>query len=398
MRTACRASRTTDRVVRAFARTPSRRVTPSTRRATVLNCTHRQSGLVLRYFLLCVLSACLISGSSAGADDYSGPSGYGTSSPNYQFDVAHDGYGGVGHPLESAEPATYRVLEVDAGTSTEIEGETVVVMQEPDPIAATTQAPPPPRVAPSDQQAVVCPNGVWVDGYWDYRDGQYVWVDGHCVEVRVDYVFVPPRWDFYWDIWWFIPGYYRPCDAFVGFGYYRPWDWFPPYPHPYYRSGRAIPVSRGIPKRPTVARPAPAPREPSVTRVPRHSTTVIHGTPSGATRPVSLGRAGTGPVLTEEGLRSRHGVGIVTQPQFHPRPVTGARRQPASRSRGFSGERPRTRPSSRGTGWQPSSGSSSGSSRGWTGGRTRSAPSTGGRGRGSSGDRHGGGFGRGRSE
>ena len=353
----------------------------------------------VRYLLFFVLTACLTSASSAAADDYQGASGYETSKPNYQLDVAHDGYGGVGHAIDSAEPSTYIVLEAEVGTTTEVDGETVIVVQEPDPVAATTQAPPPPRVAPSDAQAKNCPTGVWVDGYWDYRSGQYAWVDGHCVEVRVNYVFVHPRWDFYWDIWWFVPGYYRPCGAYVGFGYYRPWHWFPPHPHPYYRSGRAVPVSRGTPRRPTVARPAPAPRAPSVTRVPRHSTTVIHRAPSGATRPISLGRAGTGPVLTNEGLRSRHGIGIVSKPRFNPQPATGVSGRRTGRSRGLSGGRSRTRPSSPGSGWEPSSGSSSGSSRGWTRGRTRSAPSTGGSGRGSSGDRHGGGgFGRGRSK
>jgi hypothetical protein len=350
-------------------------------------------------FSFFVVSAYLSAASLAAADDYQGPSGYETSEPDYQLDVAHDGYGGVGRASDSAEPSTYVVVEAETGTTTEVEGETVIVVQEPEPVAATTQSPPPPRVAPSDEQVRGCPTGVWVHGYWDYRDGQYAWVDGHCVAVRVNYVFVHPRWDFYWDIWWFIPGYYRPCGAFVGFGYYRPWHWFPPYPDPYYRSGRAVPVSRSVPRRPTVARPAPTARGRSVTLAPRRSTTVIHRTPTGATRSVSLGRAGTGPVLTREGLRSPQGVGIVTRPRPNPRPGTGVGSRPAGRSRGVFGGRSRTRPSSGDSGWQPSSGSSSGSSRGLSGGgRTRSKPSTGGSGRGSSGGRHGGGFGRPRSK
>lgn len=350
--------------------------------------------LRMRCLLLLVASSWMSLASSAEADEYEGPSGYEVGEPNYQLDVAHDGYGGVGSALEPGEPPTYAVVEAEAGTSTEVEGETIIVVKEPEPVAATTQAPPAPMVAPSDEQVRDCASGVWVHGYWDYRGGRYVWVDGHCVEVRVNYVFVHPRWDFYWDIWWFIPGYYRPCGVFVGFGYYRPWHWFPPHPYPYYSSGRAVPVSRGVPIRPTVARPVSPPAVPSVTRVPRHSTTVVYTAPSGATRPISLGRAGTGPVPTNEGLGSRHGVGIVTQPRFNPRPATGLGATPAGRSRGFGSARPRTRPSSGGSDWTPSSGSSSGSSRGWTGGRTRSTPSTGASGRGSSGDRHGGGFGR----
>ena len=334
----------------------------------------------MRCLLPLVVLAWLTSGASAFADE-----------PSHQYGVAHDGYRVVGRAVETAEPANYMIVEAESGTATEYEGEPIIVVKEPDPVAATSEAPPSPRVVPSDEVVIECPSGVWVHGYWAYRGGRYVWVDGHCVEERVNYVFVAPRWDFYWDIWWFIPGYYRPCGVYVTYGYYRPWHWFPPYPYPYYRTGRGIPEFRGVPARPTVARPAPTSRVPSVTRAQRHPTTVIDTPPSGATRPFSLGRAGTGPRVTEQGVRSRYGVDIVTEPRAIPRPATGFAAPPTSRPRGFSRGRPRTRPSSGGSVWTPSSGSSSGSSRGWGGGRNRSTPSSGSSSSGSSGGRHGGG-------
>ncbi|MBW2509413.1 MAG: hypothetical protein JRE81_12330 [Deltaproteobacteria bacterium] len=353
----------------------------------------------MRRVFFFLVTACLTSASSATADDYQEPTGYETSEPSYQLDVAHDGYGGAGRPMDSVEPRAYPVLEAaaEAGTTVEVEGESVLVVTEPSPLAATKQAPPAPKVAPSDEQAKDCPAGVWVHGYWDYRSGHYAWVEGHCVEVRVNYVFVHPRWDFYWDIWWFIPGYYRPCGAYVGFGYYRPWHWFPPYALPYYRTGRAVPVFRGTPIRPTVARPATAPRVPSASRIPKPSTTVIQTTPSEVTRSTSLGRAGTGPVLTREGMRSPARVDIVTQPRLNPSRSSGLGGPSQRGSRGLGGSS-RARPSSSGSGWQPSSGSSSRSSRGWTGDRTRSTPSTGRSSRGSSSGQQGGGFGGKRSK
>ena len=349
----------------------------------------------MRCVLFLVVFAGLVWSTSACADEpgeVSGPSGY-PGEPSYQHHVAHDGYGGVGLPAETVEAPTYVVVETEAGTPTEYEGEPIIVVKEPEPVAASSHAPPPPRVAPTDENVPECPSGVWVHGYWEYRGGRYLWVDGHCVEVRVDYVFVAPRWDFYWDIWWFIPGYYRPCGVFVTYGYYRPWDWFPPYPYPYYRTGRGIPDVRGAPARRTVARPVPSSRVPSVDRPPRHPTTVIETPPSGVTRSYSLGRAGPGPVASKQGVRTRHGDIIVTEPRTAPRSATGLGAPPSSRSRGLSSGRIRTKPSAGGSVWTPSSSSSSGSSRGWGGSRTRSSPSGGSKSSGSSGGRRGGGFG-----
>ena len=135
-----------------------------------------------------------------------------------------------GQASETDDPATYVIIEAESGTTEQVGGETVIVVQEPDPIAATEAAPPPPRTVVEEQPIARCPEGIWVDGYWSYGDGQYLWVDGHCVVERVNYVFVQPRWDYYSSVWWFVPGYYRPFGVYVGFGYYRPWHWFPAAP------------------------------------------------------------------------------------------------------------------------------------------------------------------------
>ena len=231
-----------------------------------------------------LVGSLLVTGSAflavSAAAEYQGGSGYGDSTAAYELDVSHDGYPGgdqaasVGSQA-SAEPPTYVVIDAEEGAAQEVDGETVIVVQEPEPVAATDVAPPPPRVVAVEQPRFRCPGGIWVDGYWAYGDGQYVWIDGHCVVERVNYVFVHPRWDFYANVWWFVPGYYRPCGVWVGFGYYRPYSWFPPYYRPYYRGYRGVPVHRGAPQRPTVARPAyrptpraitPSPRTPSVER------------------------------------------------------------------------------------------------------------------------------------
>lgn len=226
----------------------------------------------------------------------------------YGLDVSHTGYPG-GDSSESAIQVdsgspNYIVIEVEDGTPTDVGGETVIVVQEPKPVAATENAPPPiPRTADVAQPAVRCPRGIWVEGHWAYANGQYVWVDGHCVVERVNYVFVHPRWDFYSNVWWFVPGYYRPCRVWVGFGYHRPYHWFPPYHHTFYRGYRGIPVRRAS-YRPTVVRPAPAARGPITTdRIPTvgRSTPTRYGTigrtPSRVTGVSRVPSAGTRTVV-----------------------------------------------------------------------------------------------------
>jgi len=232
----------------------------------------------------------------AAADD-AAPTGYATSGTD--LDVSHTGYPGgaaVTSTVTSEGGSNYIVIEVEDGVPQEVGGETVIVVQEPEPVAATEEAPPPvPRTVEVARPAVRCTNGIWVDGHWAYADGQYVWVDGHCVVERVDYVFVHPRWDFYANVWWFVPGYYRPCNVWVGYGYHRPYFWFPPYYRPYYRGYRPVPVRRG-PYRPT-ARPVPRPRHPgTVGRIPPTRRPVRSGAGTVSrvpTRTVGVSRAPT---------------------------------------------------------------------------------------------------------
>ena len=331
---------------------------------------------------------------SAGAD-YEGASGYDAPTP-YELEVSHDGYPRGDQPpggqIDAAtEAPDYVVIEIEDGVAEEVDGETVVVVQEPEPIAATDVEPPPPRAVAVEQPFGRCRDGIWVDGYWSYGDGQYVWVDGHCVVERVNYVFVHPRWDFYGSVWWFVPGYYRPCSVWVGFGYYRPWYWFPPYYNRYYRGYRGVPVHRGVPRRPivrhpvsrptvrgatptaripTVGRQAPrgygrtttvnrAPRRtttvgraptraptvgrapmraPSVNRVPpTRAPTVNRAPPTRApsvtrerpTQAPPVSRAGRGPAVTGTVPRSRPSV--VSRPPVNPARTTSVARAPAPR-------------------------------------------------------------------
>jgi len=359
---------------------------------------------VTAFFALFIATAFAV----AAAADAEGADGYGTTGTTYELEVSHDGYyPQEGEASQADAPTTYVIVESEEGTTEEVEGETVIVVQEPQPIAATQHPPPPPRTVVVEQQIPACPSGIWVDGYWYYLNGQYVWVDGHCVVERVNYVFVHPRWDFYGSVWWFVPGYYRPCGVYVGFGYFRPWYWFPPYYHPYYPAHHPVPVHRSVPRRATSVHPTPAQSTPSrgasltrtssVTRVPTGQPTVIYRTPTGTmSTGTRLGRGGSGPAIRSMTPGSTPGTGIVSQPAVNYRGIRAVGGPSSVPSRGGSvGRSRRARPRG-GSGWSPSSGSSrggifggsgagsgSGSSRGSRGGGS-SSPSSGGSGRGSS--------------
>ena len=361
--------------------------------------------LLTRFAALLAVSTVTAFAVTASADDYEGPDGYKDTGVTYDVDVSHDGYLREGQATETEAPTTYVVVESEEGTTEQVDGETVIVVQEPQPVAATRQAPPPPKVVVSGEQIPVCAGGIWVDGYWYYGNGEYLWVDGHCVVERVNYVFVHPRWDFYANVWWFVPGYYHPWGVYVGFGYFRPWFWYPPYFHSYYPAHRPAPVHRSVARRPTTAHPTPAPvapsravpgrhdvsraRAPADGQAPAGRSTVIYRAPTGAASAAALGRAGTGPMIRSvvPGSSSR----IVSQPPVSYRRIETMGTSSSTRSRGTSIGRSRHKPSGSGSGWSPSSGSSrggifgGGSSTGSSGrsGRGGSAPS-GGSGRGSS--------------
>ena len=44
---------------------------------------------------------------------------------------------------------------------------------------------------------------IWVDGYWDYLDGTYVWRDGRWVKGKPDYEYVRARYEYNGKSWIF---------------------------------------------------------------------------------------------------------------------------------------------------------------------------------------------------
>ncbi|NNE17009.1 MAG: BcpO-related WXXGXW repeat protein [Myxococcales bacterium] len=277
-----------------------------------------------RLFSLFALGAAIALTAPAAAD-YDGADGYGQPAGD-GFGVSHDGYQREGQTGATPDATTYVVIESADGTTEVVDGETVIVVQEPEPLAATEQAPPAPQTVVVVQPEVQCPGAIWVDGHWAYSNGDYVWVDGHCVVERVNYVFVQPRWDFYSNVWWFVPGYYRPWGVYVGFGYYRPWHWFPPHRHAFYRTRHPVPVHRGVPYRRTTVRARP----PAV----RSSRGVVR--PTGA-----VGRARTSPTRTQTVARapSRRAGTVTRAPSRRAGTVT---RAPSTRTGTVTRTRPAT--------------------------------------------------------
>ncbi len=52
-------------------------------------------------------------------------------------------------------------------------------------VSAPTHAPPPLRV--EQRGAAPFRDAVWIDGQWDWRDGNYVWVHGHWEHARTGF-------------------------------------------------------------------------------------------------------------------------------------------------------------------------------------------------------------------
>src|SRR5262245_27659857 len=44
---------------------------------------------------------------------------------------------------------------------------------------------------------------IWVSGYWDYLDGNFIWRDGRWVQGRPDYEYVRARYEFDGNAWLF---------------------------------------------------------------------------------------------------------------------------------------------------------------------------------------------------
>jgi hypothetical protein len=56
-------------------------------------------------------------------------------------------------------------------------------------------APPPPDKAEGQRPAAPGFGYIWVSGYWDYLDGNYVWHDGRWVQGKPDYEYVRARYE-----------------------------------------------------------------------------------------------------------------------------------------------------------------------------------------------------------
>jgi hypothetical protein len=49
----------------------------------------------------------------------------------------------------------------------------------------------------------------WAPGHWDWRHGQYVWVQGHWIRERRGQHWVAERWERRGDHWAMIPGHWE---------------------------------------------------------------------------------------------------------------------------------------------------------------------------------------------
>jgi len=64
-------------------------------------------------------------------------------------------------------------------------------------------APPPEKTETADKPAAPGMGYIWVAGYWDYLDGNYVWRDGRWVQAKPDYEYVRARYEYDGKSWLF---------------------------------------------------------------------------------------------------------------------------------------------------------------------------------------------------
>ena len=107
----------------------------------------------------------------------------------------------------NTQPDDYVIVEP-------IEGETTIIIQEPEPSWVIVQA------APPAARLEVCPpvpyaSAIWVKGYWWWSGISYAWISGHYVRPIRGYHFVAPRWVSYGGYRYHIRGHYRPHGATV---------------------------------------------------------------------------------------------------------------------------------------------------------------------------------------
>ena len=74
----------------------------------------------------------------------------------------------------------------------------------PTPIIVATVQPPAPQVEKVPPAPTT--DAVWIPGYWNYSNDQYVWVAGRYEPSRVGYTWVPNRWEYTNGRWQMVGG------------------------------------------------------------------------------------------------------------------------------------------------------------------------------------------------
>jgi WXXGXW repeat (2 copies) len=62
-------------------------------------------------------------------------------------------------------------------------------------LTMSVASPPPAEKAESDKPAAPGFGYIWVAGYWDYLDGNYIWRDGRWMQGKADYEYVRARYE-----------------------------------------------------------------------------------------------------------------------------------------------------------------------------------------------------------
>jgi hypothetical protein len=62
-------------------------------------------------------------------------------------------------------------------------------------IDVAVASPPPAEKGEANKPAAPGFGYIWVAGYWDYLDGNYIWRDGRWVQGKPDYEYVRARYD-----------------------------------------------------------------------------------------------------------------------------------------------------------------------------------------------------------
>jgi hypothetical protein len=62
---------------------------------------------------------------------------------------------------------------------------------------------PPPEKAEASRPTAPGFGYIWVAGYWDYLDGNYIWRDGRWVQGKQDYEYVRARYEYDGKAWLF---------------------------------------------------------------------------------------------------------------------------------------------------------------------------------------------------